>query len=85
MFQIIKQAYGEEVLNHSAVFKWHKHFQQGRYSLEVEHTIRSGMVRNELRIQEVAMLMHANHSKMVDEVAAAGIAMVLASKSYLMT
>jgi hypothetical protein len=25
-FQIIKQAYAEEALGHSAVFKWHKRF-----------------------------------------------------------
>jgi hypothetical protein len=40
MFQMIKQAYGEEALCHSAVFKWHKRFAQGTDSLEDdEHTV----------------------------------------------
>jgi hypothetical protein len=39
MFQMIKQAYSEEALGHSAVFGWHKRFAQGRNSLEDdEHT-----------------------------------------------
>jgi hypothetical protein len=29
-FQMIKQAYSEETLSHSAVFKWYKHSAQGR-------------------------------------------------------
>jgi hypothetical protein len=29
MFQMIMQAYGEEALSHSAVFKWNKHFERG--------------------------------------------------------
>lgn len=38
-FQMIKQAYSKEALGHSAVFKWHKRFAQGRDSLEDdEHT-----------------------------------------------
>jgi hypothetical protein len=31
-FQMIKQAYSEEALGCSAVFKWHKRFAQGRDS-----------------------------------------------------
>jgi hypothetical protein len=45
MFQMIKQAYGEEALGRSAVFKWHKRFAQGRDRLEdEEHTGRPRMV-----------------------------------------
>jgi hypothetical protein len=33
-FNIMKQVYGEEALSHSAVFKWHQCFVQGRDSLE---------------------------------------------------
>jgi hypothetical protein len=38
-----------------------------------EHTGWPRMVRTELKIQEVAMLVRANHSQTVDEIAAAGI------------
>jgi hypothetical protein len=72
MFQMIKQAYGEEALDHIAVFKWHKCFAQGRDSLkDDEHTIWPRKVRTELNIQEVGMLVDVNHSKVVDEVTAA--------------
>jgi hypothetical protein len=37
-FQMNKQAYGEEALGRSAMFKYHKRFAQGRDTLEdVEH------------------------------------------------
>jgi histone-lysine N-methyltransferase SETMAR len=68
---MIKQAYGEEALGYNAVFKWHRHFAQGRDSLEDEHTSWPRMVRTELKIREVATLVHANHSQMVGEIAAA--------------
>jgi hypothetical protein len=72
MFQMIKQAYGKEALGHSAVFKWHKHFAQGKDSLEYDkHTGRPRMVRTELKIQEVVTLVCANNSQMIDETAAA--------------
>jgi hypothetical protein len=63
---MIKQAYGEEALGRSAVFKWHKHFGQGRDSLEDERTGRLRTVRTELKIQEDAMLVHTNCSQTVD-------------------
>jgi hypothetical protein len=74
-FQMIRQAYGEEALGHSAVFKWHKRYAQGRDSLEdEEHTSRPRAVKTELKIQEVAALVHANCSQTLDEfTAAAGI------------
>jgi hypothetical protein len=54
------------------VFKWHKHFAQGRDSLEDDkHTGQSRTVRTKLKIKEVATLVHANQSQMVDEIAAA--------------
>jgi hypothetical protein len=81
---MMKQAYGEEALGRSTVFKWHKCFAQGRDSLEDdEHTCRPRTVRTELKIQEVATLMRANHYQTVAEIAAA--AMVLAIKFCLMT
>jgi hypothetical protein len=57
------------------VFKWHKCFAQGRSKLEDdEHTGQPRTVRTELKIQEVATLVCANSSQMVDEIArAAGI------------
>jgi hypothetical protein len=72
------------------VFKWRKYFAQGRDSLEdVEHTGRPRTVRTELKIQEVATLVRANHSQTVDEIAAAGGishgTWVLATKFCLMT
>jgi hypothetical protein len=71
MFQMIKQAYGEEALDHSAVFKWHKRFALGRDGLEDgKHTSWPRKVRTGLKIQEVAMLVHANHSKMGDKITA---------------
>jgi hypothetical protein len=71
-FQMIKQEYGKEALGHSAVIKWHKHFAQGRDSLEDdEHTGRPGTVKTELKIEEVTTLVCANHSQTVDEIAAA--------------
>jgi hypothetical protein len=69
---MIKQVYSEEALSCSAVFKWHKRFAQGRDSLEdEERTSRPGAVGTELKIQEVATLVRANHFQMVDEFAAA--------------
>jgi hypothetical protein len=59
-FQMIKQAYNEEALGRSAVFKWHERFAQGRESLEDdEHTGWPRTVRTELKVQEVAMLVLA--------------------------
>jgi hypothetical protein len=64
---MIKQVYGEEAMGHSAVFKWHRRFAQGRESLEDDgNTGRPRMVRTELKIQEVATLLHANCSQIVD-------------------
>jgi hypothetical protein len=40
---------------------------------DVEHTGRPLTVRTELKIQEVATLVHANRFQTVDEIAAAGI------------
>jgi hypothetical protein len=75
MFQMIKQAYSKEALGCSAMFKWHKRFAQGRDSLEDdEHTGRPRTVRTELKIQEVATLVCANHSQMTDVIAAASAA-----------
>jgi hypothetical protein len=69
---MIKQEYGKEALGCNAVFKWHKRFAQGRDSLEDdEHSSQPIMVRTEPKIQEVAMLVCANRSQMVDGIAAA--------------
>jgi hypothetical protein len=40
-FQIIKQAYGEETLGRSAVFKWHKRSAQDGDSLEDDERYQS--------------------------------------------
>jgi hypothetical protein len=70
---MMKQVYGEGALDHNAVFKYHKHYAHGRDSLEDdEHTSHPRIARIEFKIQEVT-LVHANHSKMIDEVAAAEI------------
>jgi hypothetical protein len=74
MFQMIKQAYGEEALGRNVVFKWHECFAQGRGSLEDdEYTGRLRRVRTELMIQEVATLVPVDRCQTVDETAAAGI------------
>jgi hypothetical protein len=53
------------------VFKRHKHFAQGRDSLEDdEHTGQPRMVRTELKIQAVATLVCANRSKTIDKISA---------------
>jgi hypothetical protein len=84
-----KQAYGEEALGRSAVFQWQKGFAQGRDTLEDgEHNGRPRMVRSELKIQEVAKILRANRSQMVDEIAAAaGVSHVTCHKilSYELT
>jgi hypothetical protein len=87
MFQMMKQVYGEEALGCSPVLKNHKHFAQGRDSMEDEmHTSLPRKVRTKLNIQEGAMLALANCCQMVDEVAgAAGISYVLTIKCCLMT
>jgi hypothetical protein len=72
MFQMLKQVYGEEALDRSSVFQWHKRFTQGRDTLDDdEHTSRPRTVRTELKIKEAATLVHANRSLTVDEIAAA--------------
>jgi hypothetical protein len=72
---MIKQAYSKEALHGSVLFKWHKRFAHGRDSLEDdEHTSWPRTVRYELKNQEAAMLVCANNSQMVNEVAAAGAA-----------
>jgi hypothetical protein len=64
---MIKQAYGEEAFDCSAVFKWHKRFAQGRDSLEYdEHTGQRRTIRTELKIREVAMVVCANCSQTID-------------------
>jgi hypothetical protein len=73
-FQMIKQAYGEEALQRSAVFKWRKYFALGRDSVEDdEHAGQPRTARTELKVQEFAMLVRANCCQMVDAVTAAGI------------
>jgi hypothetical protein len=69
---MIKEVYGKEALGRSAVFRWHKHFAQGRESLEDdENTHQETTVKTELKILQVATLVCTNHSKMIDEIAAA--------------
>jgi hypothetical protein len=52
------------------VFKWHKSFTLERSSLEDdEHIIHQRTVRTELQIKDRTFV-HANHSQMVDDVAA---------------
>jgi hypothetical protein len=60
-----------------SVVKWHKRFAQGRDSLEGdEHTGRPRTVRTELKIQDVATLVCANRSQMVDEITATEFCLV---------
>jgi hypothetical protein len=59
MFQMIKRTAKKPWI--VLLFKWHKRFPQRRESLEDdEHAGRPRTVRTELKIQEVAMLVHAN-------------------------
>jgi hypothetical protein len=62
-------------LGYNAVCKWRKHFALGRDSLEDDENIsQPGTFRNELKIQEVATVVCANHFQTVSEVAAAAAA-----------
>jgi hypothetical protein len=82
-FQMVKQAYNEEVLGCSDVFKWHKHSAQGKDSLaDEEHTSQPRMVRTELKIQEAATLVGANRSQTADEITAAAAAAAAAGISH---
>jgi hypothetical protein len=64
MLQMTNQAYSEKALGHSAVFKWHKRFTQGRDSLkDDELTGQPRMVITELKIQEVSALVCATCSQ----------------------
>jgi hypothetical protein len=71
MYQMMKQAYIEDALGHSAEFKWHKHFVQGREDLEDDEL--SELISRSKTVTTVT-LVYANRSQMVDEiVTAAGI------------
>jgi hypothetical protein len=63
---MIKQAYSEEAFGRNAEFKWHRHFAQGQKSLEDDAYQLAKNSQTEFKIQEVATLVHANHSQMVD-------------------
>ncbi|PSN36633.1 hypothetical protein C0J52_22296 [Blattella germanica] len=53
----------------SAVFKWHQRVSQGRDSLEDDQRMgRPPTVRTESKIEEVAMVVHANRSQSVDDI-----------------
>jgi hypothetical protein len=55
-------------LDGSVVFKGHERSAQGGDIMEDdEHNSRPRMVRTELKIQEVAMLVHAKRPQMVDK------------------
>jgi hypothetical protein len=57
---MMKQAQVREALGRSAVCKLHKRFAQGRDCLQYdEHTGWPRTVRTELKIQQVATLVHA--------------------------
>jgi hypothetical protein len=69
---MVRQVYGKEALGHSDVYKWHKHFAQGRDNFEDGRlTSELRTVRTELRIQEITTFLSANCSKRVVEGAAA--------------
>jgi hypothetical protein len=62
-----KQAYNEEALGRSVVFKWHKYFERGRDRLEYgEHTGLPRRIRTELKLQEVATMERASRSSSKD-------------------
>ncbi|KAJ4442695.1 hypothetical protein ANN_04284 [Periplaneta americana] len=70
-FQMMQQVYGEDALNRSVVFRWHRRFLQGRDSLEDDvRTGRPQTIRTERKIQEVATLVRANRSQSVYDIAA---------------
>ena len=56
----------------SVEFRWHQCFSQGRESLDGDmHTGQPQTVRTECKIKEVALLVRANCSQSVDDLAAA--------------
>ncbi|KAJ4436093.1 hypothetical protein ANN_18720 [Periplaneta americana] len=71
MFQMMQQVYGEDAVSRSVVFRWHRHFLQGRDILEDDvRTGRPQTIRTECKIQEVATLVSANRSQSVDDIVA---------------
>jgi hypothetical protein len=64
--------YDKEALGRSAAFKWQQRFARGRDSLEEDECSgRPKAVRTERKIKEVAMLVRANCSQSIDDIAAA--------------
>ena len=67
----MQQVYGDDALSRSAMFRWHRRFSQRRCSLEEDvRTSRPQNVRTERKIEEVVMLVRANRSQSVDDLAA---------------
>ena len=72
MLQMMKQVYGDDALSRSAMFQWHLRFSQGRESLEDDElTGRPQTIGTERKIEEVTILVRANCSQFVDDLAAA--------------
>ncbi|KAJ4443659.1 hypothetical protein ANN_05334 [Periplaneta americana] len=68
---MIEHMYNIEALDCSAVFRWQQRFAKGRDSFEDdEHTGRSKTVQTKCNIA-VTMLVHADCSQLVDDLAAA--------------
>ena len=80
-FQMMQQVYDDDALSHSVVFRWHRRFSQGRDSMEDDvRTGRSQTVRTQRKIEEVAMLVRANRSQSVADLAAAAAAAAAAAE-----
>ena len=69
---MMQQVCGDGGLSLSVMFRWHCLLLQGRDILEDDvHIGRLQTVRTERKIEEVAMLVRANRSQSVDDLAAA--------------
>ena len=75
MFEMVQQVYSEDALSCSVVFRWYQPFfarKKGRDSLEGDVcTDRPQTFQTKCKIQEVPLLVHANCSQSVDDLAAA--------------
>ena len=69
-YQLLQQAYGEDVMGHTQVFDWFRRFKEGRTSVESDP--RSGRLstsRNEEMIAKVRKIVRSNRRLTVREIA----------------
>jgi len=69
MFQLLPQAYSEDVLGHTQVFDWFHQFKEGRTSTESDpHSAQPSTSRNEEMIAKVRTIIRNNRRLTVREI-----------------